>query len=81
MIIDYEKKYKHRCYWFGSNRKLPAKRVNYKKRDIELKTGKRIRVVAISAKNPNKKRFKINKNIFYKNPLDIIKRGEFGCYI
>ncbi len=48
-----------------------------KKRDIELKTGKRIRVVAISAKNPNKKRkFKINKNIFYKNPLDIIKRGS-----
>ena len=45
-----------------------------KKKDIEIKTGKRIQVVAISAKNKNKKRkFKINKKIFYKNPLDIIK--------
>ena len=48
--------------------------LNKKRKDIELKTGKKINVVAISAKNPNKKRkFKINKNIFYKNPLDIIK--------
>ena len=46
-----------------------------KKKDIELKTGKKIKVVAISAKNINKKRkFKINKKIFYKNPLDIIKK-------
>ena len=45
-----------------------------KKKDIEIKTGKRIQIVAISAKNINKKRkFKINKKIFYKNPLDIIK--------
>ena len=37
-----------------------------KKKDIEIKTGKRIQVVAISAKNKNKKRkFKINKNLFY----------------
>ena len=47
--------------------------LNNKKKDIELKTGKKIKVVAISAKNPNKKRkFKINKNIFYKNPLNIV---------
>ena len=44
------------------------------KKDIELKTGKKIQIVAISAKNKNKKRkFKINKSIFFKNPLDIIK--------
>ena len=36
--------------------------LNSKKRDIENKTGKRINIVAISAKNKNKKRrFKINK--------------------
>ena len=48
--------------------------LNKKRKDIELKTGKKIHVVAISAKNINKKRkFKINKKIFYKNPLDIFK--------
>ena len=48
--------------------------LNTKKKDIELKTGKTIQIVAISAKNKNKKRkFKINKSIFFKNPLDIIK--------
>ena len=49
--------------------------LNTKKKDTELKTGKKINVIAVSAKNPNKKRkFKINKKIFYKNPLDIIKK-------
>ena len=48
--------------------------LNLKKKDIELKTGKKINLVAISAKNINKKRkFKINKKIFYSNPLDILK--------
>ena len=48
--------------------------LNTKKKDIELKTGKKIKLVAISAKNFKKKRkFKIKKNIFFKNPLDIIK--------
>ena len=51
--------------------------LNKKKRDIELKTGKKINVVAISAKNINKKRkFKINKKIFYKNPLNIFKQKK-----
>ena len=46
-----------------------------KKNDIEIKTGKKINIVAISAQNINKKRrFKINKKIFYKNPLDIFKK-------
>ena len=45
-----------------------------KKKEIEKKTGKKIKVVAISAKNINKKRrFTIKKNIFYKNPLQIFK--------
>ena len=44
-----------------------------KKKDIELKTGKKIKIVGISAKFKNKKRkFKIDKNIFYSNPLKII---------
>ena len=44
-----------------------------KKKDIKLLTGKNINIVAISAKNKNKKRkFKINKKIFYKNPIEII---------
>ena len=48
--------------------------LNKKKRDIEIKTGKKINIVAISAKNINKKRkFRINKKIFYKNPLKILK--------
>ena len=53
-----------------------------KKKDIEIKTGKKIKIVAISAKNKNKKRkFKINKKIFYKNPLDIIKNKEVDILI
>ena len=49
--------------------------LNTKRKDIELKTGKKIHIAAISAKNKNKKRkFKINKSIFIKNPLTIIKK-------
>ena len=45
-----------------------------KKKEIEKKTGKQICVVAISAKNKNKKRkFKIDKNIFFSNPIKIFK--------
>ena len=48
-----------------------------KKKDIELKTGKKIQIVAISARNKNKKRkFKINKSIFFQNPLDIFKKKK-----
>ena len=48
-----------------------------KKKEIEIKTGKKINVVAISAKNKNKKRrFKINKKIFYTNPLKIFKENK-----
>ena len=45
-----------------------------KKKEIEIKTGKKINIVAISAKNKNKKRkFKIDKKIFYTNPLKIFE--------
>ena len=41
--------------------------LNTKKKDIELKTSKRIRVVAVSARNINKKRkFKVHKKYFIK---------------
>jgi len=49
--------------------------LNLKKKEIETKTGKRINVAAISAKSINKKRkFKINKKIFFRNPLEIFKK-------
>ena len=52
--------------------------IKKKKKDIELKTGKQILITAISAKNINKKRkYKINKNIFFKNPMEIIKKKIF----
>ena len=48
-----------------------------KKKEIEKKTGKKIKVVAISAKNINKKRqFPINKKIFYKNPIKIFSNEK-----
>ena len=51
--------------------------LNIKKKEIELKTGKKINVVAVSAKNRNKKRkFKFNKDIFFKNPLEIFKHKK-----
>ena len=51
--------------------------LNKKKRIIEKKTGKKIKVVAICAKNKNKKRnFRINKKIFYSNPLKIIEEKK-----
>ncbi len=51
--------------------------LSLKKKDIEIKTGKSIKVVAISARNINKKRkYKINKSIFFKNPLDTIKKNK-----
>ena len=51
--------------------------LNTKKKDIELKTGKKINVVAVSARNINKKRqFKIDKKIFFKNPLEIFNKKK-----
>ena len=51
--------------------------LHIKKKEIEKKTGNKIQIVAISAKNINKKRkFKINRNIFYKNPLRIFDKNK-----
>ena len=48
-----------------------------KKDEIKKKTGQKINIVAISAKNKNKKRkFKIDKKIFYNDPLKIIKEKK-----
>ena len=52
--------------------------LNTKKKDIELKTGKKINIVAVSARSISKKRrFKLNKKKFYKNPLDIFYKISF----
>jgi len=48
-----------------------------KTKEIENKTGKKIQIVAISAKSKNKKRrFKIDNKIFYSNPLKIFKEKK-----
>ena len=48
-----------------------------KNKEIEIKTGKKIKIVGISAKNKNKKRkFNINKKIFSSNPFDIINNRK-----
>ena len=49
--------------------------LNLKKKNIEIKSGKKIQISAVSAKNRNKKRkYKINKKIFYTDPIKIIKK-------
>ncbi len=48
--------------------------IKNKKKIIETKTGNKIEIVGISAKSKNKKRkFKIEKNIFYTDPLKLIR--------
>ena len=49
--------------------------INKKKKISNLKLVKKLSIVAISAKNKNKKRkYKINKNIFYNNPIEIYSK-------
>ena len=56
--------------------------LNTKKKDIELKTGKKINVVAVSAKNIKKKRhFKVDNKIFFKNPLEIFNKKKLIFYL
>ncbi len=53
------------------------KEIASKKKNIEQKTGSKINIAAISAKNYKKKRnFKFKRNIFYKNPLLITQNPE-----
>ena len=51
--------------------------LNIKKKNIELKTGKKINIVAVSARSISKKRkFKVNKKIFFKDPLEIFNKTK-----
>ena len=51
--------------------------LNIKKKDIDLKTGKKINIVAVSAKNINKKRkYKFNKKLFFKKLLKIFNKKK-----
>ncbi len=52
------------------------------KSEIGLKTGTNINIIGVSAKNINKKRnFKVRKNIFFKNPMDITKNPKVNIVI
>ena len=58
------------------------KEISAKKKDILIKTGKKINIIAVSAKNKNKKRqFKIKREIFYSDPLKIIKEKKVDILI
>ena len=51
--------------------------LNLRKKEIEIKTAKKINIVAISAKSKNKRRrFKINKKIFFTDPFKIFKEKK-----
>ena len=71
------KKIKIAIVGFGNIGSFLFNELKNKIKEIEIKTGKKISIVAISARNINKKRkYKINKKIFYKNPLDIFKKEK-----
>ena len=71
------KKIKIAIVGFGNIGSFLFNELKNKTQEIEIKTGKKISIVAISARNINKKRkYKINKKIFYKNPLDIFKKEK-----
>ena len=71
------KKIKIAIVGFGNIGSFLFNELKNKTQEIKIKTGKKISIVAISARNINKKRkFKINKKIFYKNPLDILKKEK-----
>ena len=70
-----KKKYNIAVVGLGQIGSYLLNELNIKKKIIEVKTGVKINVVAISAKNIKKKRkFKFNKKIFYTNPLKIFKK-------
>ena len=51
--------------------------IRLKKNEIGTLTNSKINIVAISAKNPKKKRrYSVNQKIFYKNPFDIFKNKK-----
>ena len=72
-----KKKYNIAVVGLGQIGSYLLNELNIKKKIIEVKTGVKINVVAISAKNIKKKRkFKFNKKIFYTNPLEIFKKHK-----
>ena len=76
------KKIKIAIVGFGNIGSFLFNELKNKMQDIEIKTGKKISIVAISAKNINKKRkYKINKKIFYKNPLNILSKKKNRHFI
>ena len=53
------------------------KEINSIKSEINKNLGFKIKIIGVVAKNPKKKRaIKINKNLFYKNPIDLIKNNK-----
>ena len=71
-VIDMTKKLNIAIVGLGQIGNYLYNELNTKKKDILKKTGKIISVSAISAKSINKKRkFKINKKIFYPDPFKI----------
>jgi homoserine dehydrogenase len=53
------------------------KEIKVKSNEIENKTGKKINIVAVSAKNKKKRRkFKVDNKIFYSNPLRIFNEKK-----
>ena len=71
------KKIKIAIVGFGNIGSFLFNELKNKSKEIEIKTGKKISIVSISAKNINKKRkYKINKKIFFKNPLNIFKKKK-----
>ena len=53
------------------------KEINSIKSEINKNLGFKIKIIGVAAKNPKKKRaIKINKNLFYKNPIDLVKNNK-----
>ena len=53
------------------------KEINSIKSEINKNLGFKIKIIGVVAKNPKKKRaIKINKNLFYKNPIDLVKNNK-----
>jgi len=70
-----KKKYNIAVVGLGQIGSYLLNELNIKKKIIEVKTGVKINIVAISAKNIKKKRkYKFNKKIFYSNPFEIFKK-------
>ena len=53
------------------------KEINSIKSEINKNLGFKIKIIGVAAKNSKKKRaIKINKNLFYKNPIDLVKNNK-----